>query len=407
MTDLATIDPPRLTYVARSFLDYRVPVFAHLCELLEGQLSVVYSKIWTPPRVQERLNEAIGARAIGLEGEKRLGNDGRAGFANSSFCIPYQPGLFRAIRATNPDVLAGDGFFRWTPAAMAYRTRYRKPLVMCYERTMHTERNAQRVRTMYRRLAAKMFDAVSCSGQLSVDYMRWLGYPQDRINIGHQAADTEQLRERVAALSPDVVSALRTELNAPGLVFLCVARLIPLKGVQELLTAWKRFRSSNATDASLVLVGDGPERGKLEEYAKQEKLPGVRFIGSVDYQEIAPYFAMADALVMPTLEDNWSLVVPEAMACGLPVVSSKYNGCWPELVQPRENGWVYDPLDANEAVAALAAVANTSDLAKYGRRSREIINQHTPRHAAQAIFDACQIALRRGKRVAASPSAAL
>lgn len=59
----------------------------------------------------------------------------------------------------------------------------------------------------------------------------------------------------------------------------------------------------------------------------------VHFLGKIPYQEVYKYYGIADVFVLPTLEDNWSLVVPEAMSCGLPVATSIYNGCHPELVK--------------------------------------------------------------------------
>jgi len=68
------------------------------------------------------------------------------------------------------------------------------------------------------------------------------------------------------------------------------------------------------------------------------------FAGKVDYDQIAIYYRSSDVFVIPTLQDNWSLGVPEAIACGLPVACSQYNGCHPELVTS-ENGWVFEPMD--------------------------------------------------------------
>ena len=186
-------------------------------------------------------------------------------------------------------------------------------------------------------------------------------------------------------------------------------------------------------------MGDGPERQSLEQSAKSKGL-NVRFIGPVDYDKLAPYYAAADAFIIPTLEDNWSLVVPEAMACGLPILCSKYNGCWPELVQEGRNGWVFDPLDPADTVRCLAQCARlkaesrkqkaesaeacadapthrrpdapaTADqfqlsafqhfsfqkpsiLQQMGEQSREILKDHTPRKAAEAIYRACEIAIK-------------
>jgi len=85
----------------------------------------------------------------------------------------------------------------------------------------------------------------------------------------------------------------------------------------------------------------------------------VRFAGRVHYGDMPAYYAACDALVMPTLEDNWSLVVPEAMAAGKPVLCSVHNGCWPELVHDGENGWVFDPLD-RDATARVLLTASRS-----------------------------------------------
>jgi glycosyltransferase involved in cell wall biosynthesis len=93
--------------------------------------------------------------------------------------------------------------------------------------------------------------------------------------------------------------------------------------------------------------------------------------GQVNYNEIYRYYAVADVFVLPTLEDNWSLVIPEAMACGLPVATSIYNGCHVELIHEGENGCVFDTLDESSLLEALAYF-HDKDLAKMGQRSVEL-----------------------------------
>jgi glycosyltransferase involved in cell wall biosynthesis len=119
--------------------------------------------------------------------------------------------------------------------------------------------------------------------------------------------------------------------------------------------------------------------------------------GSVNYDDLAIYYASADVFVMPTLEDNWSLVMPEAMACGLPVVCSVYNGCFPDLVEEHKNGWTFDPLQAADTVGVLMRAINAKKHLKcMGHRSKEILLGHTPKTAALAIRDACFIAMEQG-----------
>jgi len=180
---------------------------------------------------------------------------------------------------------------------------------------------------------------------------------------------------------------------------LTVGRLIPLKGFQELIQSWAMF-SQKYPGNSLVIVGTGSEESKLKYLSRSLDLNNIYFEGAVDYDNIAQYYAAADVFIMPTLEDNWSLVVPEAMACGLPILCSIYNGCYPELVDEGENGWVFDPLDhENTMRQLLLCVENKEKLSMMGQKSLQIVTNYTPAHGAKAIYDACQIALKHRKKL--------
>jgi glycosyltransferase involved in cell wall biosynthesis len=369
-------------------------------EQLQGQLRFVYSADYVPARCHERLKASLGEAAIGMRGEWRVGPNETAGFANRSLRLVYQPGLMRVISAHRPDVVIGDGFFQWTSAALVHRLRSRAALVVCYERTFHTERAAQPVRTWYRRHAMRWVDAMACNGSLSRDYSIALGMDPARITVGQMAADSHGLAAATSAVGPDQRRAQREAWGAPDLVFISVGRLNDRKGNAELLRGWGEFRRYRAGDWRLVLVGDGPERAALEEQVRNSGLDGVVFMGHVDYAGIAPIYAASDALVMPTLEDNWSLVVPEAMACGLPVLSSIYNGCHPELIAEGENGWTFDPMDSQGTAIGLARLVDARErLSTMGQRSREIEAGFTPEKAAVVIVEACRMGLerRRGK----------
>ena len=389
----------RVTWVNPCFLHYRVPVYAALDRLLGGKLHVVFSASRTPAAVRERITQHLGDRAVALDGETRLrlGGVSEEGFANVGVNIPYQSGLASAIARCEPDVIVSEGFFQWTPAALWVKRRKRLPMVIAYEKTPHTERNAPRLRTLYRRWVAAQTDAVCCNGSLSKEYCTGtLGIPANRIVTGAMAADTDALAQRCAALSPSEVEVARLRLGANRRpIFLYVGRLIRLKGLRELLAGWERY-TSRGGEGMLVLVGEGAERITLEATVTQKRLPRVVFAGKSDYDGIALYYALADALVMPTLEDNWSLVIPEAMACGKPVLCSKYNGCWPELVRPGGNGWVFDPNNADEIAGLLRQCADASSARReeMGRESRRIVADFTPARAAEAVLAACELANR-------------
>ena len=388
----------KVTWVNPCFLDYRVPVYAALDRLVDGGLSIVFSATRIREGVRRKITDVLGDRAVALEGEKRLGiGINEETFANQGISIPYQPGLVRSIIETEPDVIISEGFFQWTPAALWAKRKARVPLVIAYEKTPHTERNAPRLRTLYRRWVASETDAICCNGKLSKEYCTSvLRFDADRIITGAMAADTESLAAKCAALPPEEIVACRLRLRATsGPLFLYVGRLIPLKGLRELLAGWELFTRTNST-GTLVLVGEGPEREPLESIIRDKHVPRVVFAGRAEYEQIASHYAAADCLVMPTLEDNWSLVVPEAMACGKPILCSQFNGCWPELVQPGVNGWVFDPHNAGEIAELLnKCAAEPGRLIAMGRESSRIVEAYSPQHAAEAVLRAIELAADR------------
>jgi glycosyltransferase involved in cell wall biosynthesis len=240
----------------------------------------------------------------------------------------------------------------------------------------------------------RFVDAVCCNGRLCGEYTRQLGVAADRITYGHMSADTEGLALALQRTEREEVARNRHRFGISGVCLLYVGKLIVPKGLRHLLAAWANIDPKLSAKASLLLVGDGPDREFLENFRAARGLSNVHFAGAIDYDSLALYYASADAFVIPTLEDNWSLVVPEAMSCGLPILCSKYNGCWPELVHEGDNGWLFDPLQPADTVRCLEeCLRNASNLPTMGDKSLLILNEHTPQRAARAVFEACQLAM--------------
>ncbi|MDE7396221.1 MAG: glycosyltransferase family 4 protein [Muribaculum sp.] len=212
-----------------------------------------------------------------------------------------------------------------------------------------------------------------------------LGFKKS-LAFGHMVADTSGIVESVKKVTDDEVVEIQIKYNLKGLKFIYVGGLIPRKGVMELLQAWKDAALDNA---SLMLVGEGHQRQEAEKFIKDNNMENVVFTGAVNYDDLGPYYKVADCFIIPTLEDNWSLVVPEAMAAGLPIACSIYNGCHPELVHP-ENGWTFDPLNIRQTTETLRTIYDNRDrLIEMGEESRRIVANHTPEHAAKALYDMC------------------
>ncbi|MGN6188364.1 MAG: glycosyltransferase [Conexibacter sp.] len=160
---------------------------------------------------------------------------------------------------------------------------------------------------------------------------------------------------------------------AQALEVLCVARLVRLKGLVVLLHALALLRGAGVS-VRATLVGDGPSRAALERLAHRLGVrDAVAFAGAIGQDEIASWYARADAFCLPSFAEGLPVVLMEAMAMGLPVVASRITGV-PELVEHERSGLLVTPGRADELADALARLAADPALrARLGRAGREAV----------------------------------
>lgn len=379
----------KILWLSSWFGDYRVPVYDNLNRLSDGAFWIVCSEMETSELVRRKLREKLGDHAIIMPQQKiiRLGN-ADSDFANSSLALHWQQGLYSTIRNVKPDVIIVEGFGRWAPAGIIYSILHRKRLLMFYERTAWTERKAGWWRTLYRRLAGKAVDCFLSNGALSEQYLREnLGFSSAPIIKGCMSADSFYLHYDVEAELEARHKADREAecRNGKGIRFLYVGRIVEPKGIRQLLEAWEIHHQSYSDD-TLTLAGEGILLNEMRERYGDDK--GIIMAGYVSYDRIYYYYKECDVVVQPTLEDNWSLVIPEAMSCGRAVMCSIYNGGYPELVKDSVNGYSFDPLDKEDFVNAFAKF-HSANLLKMGRHGMMIEKNFSPEKAALRIYKAC------------------
>jgi glycosyltransferase involved in cell wall biosynthesis len=169
-------------------------------------------------------------------------------------------------------------------------------------------------------------------------------------------------------------------------VFIVVSRVVRLKGLRFLLQACSTLNKRGYSGFSLLIVGDGPQRGELERLAIKLGLRNhLLWAGWVDYVLLNKYFNCADVLIFPTLEDPWGMVVLEAMAFGKAILCSKWAGA-AEMVVDGENGYVFDPYQYYSLGELMQRFLDHPELAKsMGARSKEIIESSNPTTAADFL----------------------
>lgn len=200
------------------------------------------------------------------------------------------------------------------------------------------------------------------------------------------SADACFLQKGISKMRSEEKDKFRKKIqpNSNGLLFLFVGQIVERKGVRCLLNAWTKFYKTHTNDI-LLLIGGGNQLNEFQQKYKAE--PSIKLLGKVEYETIYKYYAIADVFIMPTIEDNWSLVVPEAMACGLPVSTSIYNGCHTELVHKDENGITFDPYKEETLIEALDYFHH-QDLKKMGLKSVEIEKQFNTKNCALRVYQA-------------------
>ncbi len=212
-------------------------------------------------------------------------------------------------------------------------------------------------------------EAMVPSQQQFADTRRSHRLAADRLHVVPNGIDVELFK-------PLDRQRVRREVGLPdGLLIASVGRLSREKGVHHAVKALAELRGLGR-DASLVVVGDGAEHGRLERLARNLAVGDrVIFTGALNQEGVARYLGAADIFVFPTERDEAApLVLPQAMACGLPVVASRIGGIVEVLDRPSAPGVLVPPGDVASLVAALHRLASDADArARIGRRALELV----------------------------------
>ncbi|WP_312241691.1 glycosyltransferase family 4 protein [Pantoea sp.] len=218
--------------------------------------------------------------------------------------------------------------------------------------------------------------AVICNSEMvKQDIIRCFGLDADKIRVIYNAIDANRFQPASEASR----HAARRQLNLPqdAAAMIYVGSGFERKGLKAAIEAIAR------SDRYLIVVGQDKQLKRYQQLANQLNcLDRLRFVGV--QQDVQPFYHVADALLLPTLYDPFPNVVLEAMACGLPVITS--TGCGgAEFIEPGLQGFVCDALDINalsEAIAATPALLRDSTMGEAARRK---IMPYTPQHLAQSL----------------------
>lgn len=271
------------------------------------------------------------------------------------------PALARLLRRERPEVfhahMSSPVACKW---ALAAAVAARVPAVLGTVQVGEYEPPDRSARWQLQALAGGVGRYLAVSRDIAAELVERLGWPAEKIEVVYNAVDVE----RVAVAPPP---GLREELGGGEgrPLVLTPARLDAQKGHATLFEAIARV-----PDATFVLAGEGPEREPLEALARRLGIADrVRFLGR--REDVPELLAACDVFALPSLYEGSSLAVLEAMAAGIPIVSSAIGGT-DELIEDGRNGLLVSPGDAEALAAALRRLLAEPALgAEMAARARE------------------------------------
>lgn len=211
------------------------------------------------------------------------------------------------------------------------------------------------------------YQAALVGSRRCADYLHFLGFGRRPVRRGFDALDLGRIR-RAAGDHPAPPHAARD--------FLIVARLVAKKNLGFAIRAYAAWRPAAQHPRKLRIIGYGEQEAELRNLVAELGIAdSVVFAGRLGSAEVSRAMRDALCLILPSVEEQFGLVVIEALAVGLPVLLSRNAGAADELLDNGVNGWIIDPrrpagleaaltlLDRDEAAwqGASAAAQASSD----------------------------------------------
>lgn len=273
-----------------------------------------------------------------------------AEFGPRLLSAPVAPTLPRWVRRTPGDLI--HAHMPNPPGeAAALLGRRGRPIVASYHADIDRQARFSRA---YKALVDAFLDrsaAIVAGSWRLVETSPFLRGHASRVHVIRHAVDVERYRSE--AVSRERRAELRRRYGEPLVV--SVGRLVYYKGYEHLIAA------ARSLDCSLLIVGDGPERERLAELARD--VPNVRLAGGVDEDELVALLAASDCFVLSSTSraESFGIAVAEAQAMGLPAVVTDTGSGTVEAVEDGVTGIVVPPADPGALADAIRTLLGDSE----------------------------------------------
>ncbi|GIJ80285.1 glycogen(starch) synthase [Micromonospora phaseoli] len=211
---------------------------------------------------------------------------------------------------------------------------------------------------------------IACSGYMREQVTTLFETPESRIDVVPNGVNDRAWRAR-----PRAVASARARFAGNGPLIGYAGRLVYEKGVQHLVDAVPHLRGRHP-GLRVLIAGDGPYRGELEDRIQQLGIGGaVRFAGFLDNTQLPAVLGATDATVVPSLYEPFGMVALEAAAAGAPLAVSRTGGL-AEIVEPGVTGVTFPHSDPPALADAVGQLLGDEVFARrVARQARSMVGQ--------------------------------
>ncbi len=227
------------------------------------------------------------------------------------------------------------------------------------------------VKAMEKRLfEQKRLKAVICNSQMvKNEIVENFVIDENKIHVIYSGVDISHFHPRIKQQKESIKQQWRLPSNA--VIFLFLGSGFERKGLLQVLQAFKTLPQNSF----LLIVGyDKHERNYAIESSRLEIKSRVKFLGS--QKDVIPCYAVADAFVLPTLYDPFPNTVLEALACGLPVITSTKSGA-AEIISSAQQGFVCDAFDVNKLEEFMGVLCDKQIREEMGHKARVLAENYS------------------------------
>lgn len=270
----------------------------------------------------------------------------------------------------SPDLVLISGWRNWKVHLV--RKEPKEIRILCFDNKFEFKLK-QLINIAIFRIFGKMkYDGCFVPGDPQYDYAKLLGFADSEIEKGLYSVDTSKFANK------------RSE---KGSEFIFVGRLSVEKGIQNLIDAYRIYSAQVTDPYALRICGIGALRHLAID------VPGVILSGFVPPTDLPETFANSSCLILPSLNENWGVVIHEALASSLPIIYSNKIGSARNFLHDGWNGFKFSHNSVDSLVVAMISFHNleVGDYLKMSRRAGLIAEQFSNANFTESIEKLAEI----------------